>query len=867
MIGRTISHYEITEKLGEGGMGVVYKAIDKRLGRSVAIKVVNAEFTQRFEREAKAISALNHPHICTLYDVGEHEGAPYLVMEYVEGQPLKGPLPVGDALRYAIQTAQALVAAHKAGIIHRDLKPDNILLTGEGSVKVLDFGLAKLRPSVATDTSMLTTMTEQGVVTGTAPYMSPEQAKGEPVDARSDIFSFGAVLYELLSGRRAFRGETMGGAVAAVITSEPPPLREAPPEVARIVGRMLAKKREDRYQSAEELLADMEAAVQPGARSVSWRLWFALAVVLALSLAGVYWVVERNADVRRARPTALPQVLQAVQRGDYFAAFAQAHQAERYISDDPILKGLWPQFSRVVTIETDPAGASVYRKEYRAVDGAWEYLGRSPLRGLRIPHGYSRWKIEAAGYQTLEAAGDPTEASLPPQPPETVHLALTRSGDQFEDMALVPAGATRLQIPGLEGYPPIDLPDYWIDRYEVSNRDFKRFIGAGGYQKEEYWKQPFTRDGRALTFQQAMSYLRDRTGRPGPAGWELSDYPSGQDDYPVVGVSWYRSAAYAEFLHKSLPTAYHWSRAASPGLSGWIVPLSNFGGSGLLPRQASRAVSRWGVYDMAGNAKEWCWNVSGTGRLILGGGYNEPPYMFNDWDAKPQFDRAANFGFRLMLPAPNTLVPDAASAPVPTAVRDYRKEKPVSDAVFAIFKSLYAYDAVPLNASATTVQETSDWRVERVSYHAGYGDERLVAFVATPKHRSPPYQTVVNFPGAETLHLRAAFTAESSVEFRRLQYVLKSGRALVLPILKGTYDRGDNLAGDHPNTSALYRDHVIMWSKELRRTVDYIDTRRDLDATRIAYYGFSWGGALGAMLPALEPRVKRSAERRGESGG
>ena len=289
MIGRTISHYEIVEKLGEGGMGVVYKARDTRLGRSVAIKIVHSQFTRRFEHEAKAVSALNHPHICTLYDVGEHEGAPYLVMEYVEGQPLKGPLPAGEAVSYAVQICQSLVAAHKAGIIHRDLKPDNILLTGEGSVKVLDFGLAKLSGTTP-DGTTLTSITGPGAVTGTASYMSPEQAQGEPVDARSDIFSFGAVLYELLSGRRAFRRESMGATLAAVITSEPPPLREAPSEVARIVDKMLAKKREDRYQSAEELLAALEAAAAPGLPLRSRRLWLGVAAALAIIAASVGWL-------------------------------------------------------------------------------------------------------------------------------------------------------------------------------------------------------------------------------------------------------------------------------------------------------------------------------------------------------------------------------------------------------------------------------------------------------------------------------------------------------------------------------------------------------------------------------------------------
>ena len=247
MIGQTVSHYRVVEKLGQGGMGVVYKAQDTRLGRAVALKFVKAEFTERFEREARAISALNHPHICTLYDVGQHQGgAPYLVMEYVAGKPLEGPLPLGESLDFAIQIADALAAAHQAGIVHRDLKPANILVTNQG-VKLLDFGLARLQPGIGQE-AMTATMTAPGMIAGTVAYMSPEQAQGKPVDARSDIFSFGAVLYEMVTGQRAFTGNSAISTLNAVLTQEPKPIQGAPPELERIIRRCLRKEPDRRSQ-------------------------------------------------------------------------------------------------------------------------------------------------------------------------------------------------------------------------------------------------------------------------------------------------------------------------------------------------------------------------------------------------------------------------------------------------------------------------------------------------------------------------------------------------------------------------------------------------------------------------------------------
>ena len=267
--GDRLGPYEILAPLGAGGMGEVYKARDARLDRIVAIKTSKTEFSNRFEREARAVAALNHSNICQIYDVGPN----YLVMEFIEGKPLKGPLPVDQALKYAMQICDALDHAHAKGVTHRDLKPANILVTAS-SIKLLDFGLALLsrdgRQPAPTETTATNFMTKVGTVLGTAPYMSPEQAEAKPVDARSDIFSFGVVLYEMLSGRLPFSGDTAVAIMAAIVRDEPKPL-DAPAEVARVVSRCLRKSSAERFQTAAELRAALEAtpASKPQERTAS----------------------------------------------------------------------------------------------------------------------------------------------------------------------------------------------------------------------------------------------------------------------------------------------------------------------------------------------------------------------------------------------------------------------------------------------------------------------------------------------------------------------------------------------------------------------------------------------------------------------
>src|SRR5713226_3503416 len=332
--GTKLGPYEIAAPLGAGGMGEVYRARDTRLERTVAIKILPAQLSsdpvrkQRFEREAKTISSLNHPHICVLYDVGHQDGIDYLVMECVEGETLakrleKGPLALEQVLKYGEQIADALDKAHRSGVVHRDLKPGNIILTATGA-KLLDFGLAKpaVAPaSVATLTvaaTQTTPMTQEGTIVGTFQYMSPQQVEGKEVDGRSDIFSFGAVLYEMVTGRRAFQGKSNLSVASAVLEKDPEPISTlqpmTPPALERAIRRCLAKDAEDRWQTARDLDLELKWIAEAGPqahvpaplvshRKVPGRLAWKVAAILALTT-----IIFTIGFLLRA-----PKLLQAVQ--------------------------------------------------------------------------------------------------------------------------------------------------------------------------------------------------------------------------------------------------------------------------------------------------------------------------------------------------------------------------------------------------------------------------------------------------------------------------------------------------------------------------------------------------------------------------
>jgi len=321
-----------------------------------------------------------------------------------------------------------------------------------------------------------------------------------------------------------------------------------------------------------------------------------------------------------------------------------AKEVEKYIPHDPHLLKLWPSLSGPVTVHTSPEGAEIYIRPYKQNSGVWEYLGRTPIEKKRLPFGFFRWKAEKPGFVPVESAFfGAFEDDL-----HEITFQMFAKNVAIPGMVYVKGGSFSLQIPGFEGHPEVDLGNYWIDKSEVTNLEFKAFVQAGGYTNPKFWKQKFLRNGRKLSWKQAIAAFRDKTNRPGPSTWEFGDYPAHQGDYPATGLSWYEAAAYAEFVGKSLPTVYHWTKPAAPWNAAYLVPASNFSGHGAAPVRSFRGLGPSGTYDMAGNAREWCSNAKGTDRYLMGGSWKDPAYIFTDGDAASPFDRSPKNGIRLV---------------------------------------------------------------------------------------------------------------------------------------------------------------------------------------------------------------------------
>jgi dienelactone hydrolase len=627
------------------------------------------------------------------------------------------------------------------------------------------------------------------------------------------------------------------------------------------VHRKVHKKQASVFAYREEIEAwwnsDRLRLEQVGQQPARKRrlLWLLVGFVVAGVLVAAALRVNDLRHARWARNQALPEIAQLLDQGKFNLAFRLTREAQRYIPNDPLLSRLSRSFTVPISIETAPAEADISVKIYSAASQEWISLGRSPLENIQVPWANLRWKISKPGFEAVEAASFVL-------PNVRLNFTLDPAGTRPPGMVRVPSGIFQIRSAS-----PVELESYWLDKYEVTNRQFKEFIERGGYQNRANWKEPLLKNGRALSWEEAAAEFRDSTGRVGPSTWELGTFADGQADFPVGGVSWYEAAAYCESVGKTLPTLYHWYKAAGLGIPSDILQFSNFNGKTPVGVGTLQGLGPFGTYDMAGNVKEWARNETGSKHYILGGAWNEPSYMFATEDAELPFSRSPTLGFRCAkygspLPAVLTRSIDALS-------RDYKREKPVRDSVFRVYKSLYAYDHTELDARAESVDDSSEnWRKEKISFRAAYGNERVTAYLFLPKGASPPYATVIYFPGI------SSFFEKSSENIRPddLEFLVKSGRALLYPVYMGTYERRINSSSIRetpeevvqPGSACLPvgpnagRDLVQQWAKDMSRAIDYLENRKDIDSHQLAYYGLSLGAIWGPVMTAVEPRFKAS---------
>jgi formylglycine-generating enzyme required for sulfatase activity/pimeloyl-ACP methyl ester carboxylesterase len=585
-----------------------------------------------------------------------------------------------------------------------------------------------------------------------------------------------------------------------------------------------------------------------------------LAAGLLLAIAaggGLYWI--SNADERWAHKIALPQLEQQIATDQWEQAYATAMAINERLPDAGILDDYWAQFSFQIAIPSTPAGATVHRRAYDDPDAEWQLLGETPIYDVAVPRGFSLIRLDKDGFDSvLRIVGRMPIDGM------TRHLAAVAdpSGTRYVipavDIVLDPregeAPASDVRVPGQQIFidgQPVNLADFRIGRYEVTNREYREFVNAGGYKRPDYWEYEFVRNGEVLSWESAMAAFTDTTGRPGPATWIGGAYPEGQGEFPVGGISWYEAMAYARFARAEVPTVHHWRQAHAVAALTWQVPASNIDTSGVAPVGQYPGVGWTGTLDMLGNVREWCLNAVGENRAIVGGAWDEAQYMVQGRisapSSLPPFDRSPTNGVRLAHSRDERDVREKLQQAVNPAEKPVLTT-PASDEVFAAFLGNFDQGAEPLNASVDGTESIGQWRRQRISFDRGDG-ERIDLLLYLPDSDAGRHPTVLYWPSALARLLNSLDNYRLPLDF-----MLRNGWAVALPVLEATFYR-ERASGSGASAVAR-RDLFIRQVREMRRTIDYLETRPDLDTGKLSLYGFSWGGSVGSILLALEPRLK-----------
>jgi len=663
----------------------------------------------------------------------------------------------------------------------------------------------------------------------------------------------------MLTGKLPFEGELEQTVLYKIVNKKPKHPRtvstQIPLRLDQIILKCLDKNANSRYHSAEMLFQDLleyrhnprTATIKAvyikslGKHATRLKLAGLILLFIIFIAAMIYHKIDFNRKVKWARKVALPEIERLVmEEGEVLAPYSIAIEANQYIPENQFLQELLHRITQSISFQSEPADADVYYKPYNNPDNEWEFFGQTPISDVRIPMVKHRWKIEKDGYVTKETATIRGEVHTRDK---EIKVVLEKSGS-------VPPGMVRIKGGTIEG---VEFGDFFADKYEITNEQYQEFVDNGGYEKQEYWKQDFIKDGRQITWEQAMKEFVDEEGMPGPAGWMFGHYPAGQANFPVTGISWYEAVAYAEFVRKDLPTLYHWRQLAISAPD--IVPVSNLDGLQMAPVGEFQGMAHFGTYDVAGNAEEWTWNKTSRFHLICGGSWDSPKYDYeNDAGCLPM-TRLPTVGFRCVKYLPEFPVTKEALAEIPPgSSTDYSRAQPCSDEIFKRLKDFYKYEKTELDARIENIDSTSHYFIrQKISFNAAYDSDRVIVYLYLPKFNdTAPYQTVIFCPGSY------AFSTNLIDNYGTMlnEFMTKLGRAFLFPVYFGTFERGGGGEDSYENIND--RDLTIKVVKDMCRSIDYLETREDINASKIGYVGLSYGGVMGAIIPAIEKRFKAS---------
>jgi formylglycine-generating enzyme required for sulfatase activity len=558
-------------------------------------------------------------------------------------------------------------------------------------------------------------------------------------------------------------------------------------------------------------------------------------------------------------------------------AYDLAVRVRKYLPADPVLTRMMTAIADSLSVTSEPPGARVYLKRFvpgsTSQSSTPEFVDITPIENLEVARDSYVVRIEKEGFDPFERTwsnvinGSP-ERPIQPSRSVQINAVLKPAGTTPQGMVFVPSAKYRLVPWNRPPEDEVNLADYWIDRCEVTNREFQEFVDEGGYSNASFWIGPFVNDGRTISWDEAMRALVDTTGLPGPRNWSGGTYPQGKADHPVTDITWYEAAAYTAFRGKSLPTVFQWEMAARHGANtnglGVTMPWgmhegspagrANLHSSDTVPAGSLEfGMSPFGCYEMAGNVAEWCLNETSQGFIAGGGSWASSPQAWGAFGIYPAFHSSPEIGFRCVLN------PAGHSADQGDMWIDLDEEvpkfTPAPEAEVRARFAYYEYDREAPFDATVEFTETNDWRRERITYNGPDGQPAL-AYLYLPKHFSGPYQVIHLFPPGNVT--RRIYTVPEAIENEYAEFV-RAGRAIFVVVLKSFLERDGEvpvwLRDDLDHASIEFIEAYARHTIEMRRGLDYLLSREDVDSDGVAFFGVSIGGPM-LVLPAVESRYK-----------